>query len=54
MSAGGVPVPPPLEDTDRADETQEMLAGLTDEHAADPCWDPADNAFWTTYFAERR
>ena len=47
LSAGGVPVPPPPEGVDRVDVIQEVLAGLSDEQAADPRWDPANHAFWT-------
>ena len=53
LSAGGVPVPPPPEGADRVYAIQDVLAGLSEEQAADTRWDPANSVFWTAYFQKR-
>ena len=44
LSAGGMPVPPPPEGAEREHVIQEVIAGLTPAQAADPRWQPNNDA----------
>ena len=53
LSAVDVPVPPPPEGEERDYAIQEVIAGLTPAQAADPRWQPDNEAFCTQYFVRR-